>query len=542
MPEDILLISGSLKLAENIRQEVEETDDYCLHVASNKSSAIVKADEVGASIAMLDYSKNEDWLCDIGIALRTIHPNIALIILCDDESNLPLFESLRPWSSVRKPLSWSSFMNAINKPLSKKTKKTDDSPTPWLADPNKAAQYLTRITLESSAQAALITRNDKLWAYAGGLSQKAATEVAQAVTRNKDEHKGSDLLRFIRLESTKAEHMLYAANLTRDAVLALVFDAETPFSTIRSQAGQLVTAMDDEPEAETNNEVKENFTSPKKNIPLDLTQPKINPVNHPKINDEGVRKQEPSHFPRKWEKSSATTNDNRFLTSSTNLSNPKNEFPGIKNKLPEIPQPANPSQPRQKFSEGKDENFSASILRKQENFDIKPDPIENDLTQVSPTTEAERKLSMEPVSAGLYHLTYTCLLLPRFSSQYLTGDISEKLNEWLPVICVAYGWRLEYLSVRPEYLQWAVNVQPNTSPGYLMRIMREQTSEKLLSEFPYLEKENPSGDFWAPGYLIMGGSQPHPQQLIRDYIKQTRQRQGQQASTSPGKPRDPQSR
>jgi REP element-mobilizing transposase RayT len=73
---------------------------------------------------------------------------------------------------------------------------------------------------------------------------------------------------------------------------------------------------------------------------------------------------------------------------------------------------------------------------------------------------------------------------------------------------------LEYLAVRPEYIQWVVNVPPATSPGYLMRIMRQQTSEKAFVEFPRLKKENPSGDFWAPGYLIMGGK-PHPPQLVR---------------------------
>jgi len=56
--------------------------------------------------------------------------------------------------------------------------------------------------------------------------------------------------------------------------------------------------------------------------------------------------------------------------------------------------------------------------------------------------------------------------------------------------------------------------------------MRKQTSEKIFAEFPRLKKENPSGDFWAPGYLIMGGLQPHPPQLVKDYIRQTRQRQG----------------
>jgi REP element-mobilizing transposase RayT len=140
--------------------------------------------------------------------------------------------------------------------------------------------------------------------------------------------------------------------------------------------------------------------------------------------------------------------------------------------------------------------------------------------------EGSERIVVEPVNAGLYNLTYACLLVPRFSSHYLTGDIADLLSECIPNICVAFGWRLEYLAVRPEYLQWVVNVPPATSPGYLMRIMRQQTSEKVFVEFVRLKKENPSGDFWAPGYLIMGGTKPHPPQLVKDYIKQIRQRQG----------------
>ena len=123
-------------------------------------------------------------------------------------------------------------------------------------------------------------------------------------------------------------------------------------------------------------------------------------------------------------------------------------------------------------------------------------------------------------------LNFACLLVPRFTAHYMTGDLADRLSEWMPNICIAFGWRLEFVAVRPEYLQWVTNVAPNTSPGYLMRVMRQQTSEKIFAEFPRLQRENPSGDFWAPGYLIMGGLQPHPPQLVKDYIKQTRLRQG----------------
>jgi len=75
-------------------------------------------------------------------------------------------------------------------------------------------------------------------------------------------------------------------------------------------------------------------------------------------------------------------------------------------------------------------------------------------------------------------------------------------------------------------LQWVVSVPPTTSPGQLMRIKRQRTSEKIFDEFPRFTRENPSGDFWAPGYLILGGSQPPQIQVIKEFIAQTRQRQG----------------
>jgi len=59
-----------------------------------------------------------------------------------------------------------------------------------------------------------------------------------------------------------------------------------------------------------------------------------------------------------------------------------------------------------------------------------------------------------------------------------------------------------------------------------MHVVREQTSLHVLTDFPRLKRENHSGDFWAPGYLIIWGSQPHPIEIIQRFIRQTRQQQG----------------
>lgn len=528
-----MVVTPSASLGESIRRALEDTKFYRVHVVNNKASAVVKANQIGAPIAMLDLALGEDWVQEIGLGLRTVSASINLVILCEEAGYPPSFDELRPWIMVRKPFRISDFMNALSQPqpASGSMSSATMQYLPWLSDANKAAQHLTRLTLESSAQAALITQRNDLWAYAGGLSQSAAKEVAQTVTRNWDGQKGSDLLRFIRLESTKAEHMLYATRLTSESVLALVFDAETPFSTIRSQASQLLNDFgsekpDSRSQAQEYDEGGGSDVPPISNILADIPAPNPEPLTTRDFN-----------LPRKKEK--FDPNETRISDSLSNASVFSREpSPAVTRKYvrtsPQAQSPAEPVNQSQTIFDDVDVTAPSRPKSRPETPIVRPLPGENDVTRESPTTEAARKLTPEPISAGLYHLTYACLLVPRFSSHYLTGDLSDHLSEWLPNICIAFGWRLEYLAVRPEYLQWVVNVQPNTSPGHLMRIMRQQTSDKIFGNFPRLKKENPSGDFWAPGYLIMGGSQPHPPQLVRDYIRQTRQRQGLDDLT-PGK-------
>lgn len=149
-----------------------------------------------------------------------------------------------------------------------------------------------------------------------------------------------------------------------------------------------------------------------------------------------------------------------------------------------------------------------------------------DYTQPSVVTTIADLAQFEPVSPALSLLNYTCVLVPRLPQHYLTGELADKMAAWVQQLCLAFGWRLEGISVRPEYLQWTVQVAPAVSPGNLVRVIRQRTSQHIFSSFPGLATHNPSGDFWAIGYLIVSGSQPPSAQLLRDYISQTRKRQG----------------
>ena len=530
MTKNLLLVTNNAQLASIMQQGIEQAGDR-LFIVRQKGEAIILAEEENCPLAFLDLDIGERTVIDIGSAIRTVNPTINLILFSDNDTP-PALDEIRPWTLLRKPTHPLEFLTMLNddtfnqpkpsrtgeEPSNVHLNNTDDELS-WLKNETRAAQHLTRLTLESSAQAALITRKNNLWAYAGQLSQDAANELAMMVTRHWDGQKGSDLLRFVRLEATKAEHMLYATRLADDVVLALVFDAETPFSTIRMQAGQLVNRLSSPGSTlEMDPVEREDQTPAAHEAPTeyvdededaDLEIPNISnilndippPLPSDQIEAKGTRPSQP-HRGQYSQESSPPVHVDDLLSNQDN------------------------AQTVEHVVEDLDATMPSKSKQRPETPVRRPGTGELDETRPHSITEVAGRVMLEPITAGLYNLTYACLLVPRFTSHYLTGDISDRLSEWLPQICVAFGWRLEYLAVRPEYVQWVLNVPPATSPGYLMRIMRQQTSEKIFNEFPRLTRENPSGDFWAPGYLIMGGTQPHPPALVKNYIKDTRTRQG----------------
>jgi REP element-mobilizing transposase RayT len=132
----------------------------------------------------------------------------------------------------------------------------------------------------------------------------------------------------------------------------------------------------------------------------------------------------------------------------------------------------------------------------------------------------------ELTTPAFVQISFTCILIPSQVNHRLVGDLSKSLNNWLLQTSLGFGWQLENTNIQPEYLLWIVNVTPTVSPGSIVRMVRNRTSEQIFAQYPDLRENNTTGDFWASGYLVISGSQPPSEQLVSDFIHQTRRRQG----------------
>jgi len=526
MSVPILIVTPNAGFGELVGQILTESGDYAISMAANleDGKTVLQAQQI--ALMILEISPDEPGVGKQLKAVRQKQSGLVVIAIgAEGTADTSAIEILKPDAAMVKPVylpdlvskveelvknieldrqpQAASSAKAVRPPDSQPASETADAPA-WLGDVNLAAQYLTSLTLESAAQASLITKVDQIWAYAGELPRPAAEELARTVSGHFEDGGGSDLARFVRLEQTGGEYMLYATGLGGAFVLATVFDAEMPFSKIRSQASNLAIALASPP-PQAENDLEENSDE-------DFDQQQ-------QVDLWPLLEDIPPPIPNDWVPEAKLKPATDSLLDELLDDAQQDSFSSETVAIPSRSEPVlPPKKPQQKMAE------VTIVSNAGETVESRPrrDPDFEDLP------EPEEGFDVEPVSPSMYNLTYACVLIPRFPEHHLTGDIAQRLTDWITHLCVAFGWRLEQLSIRPDYIQWLVNVPPNTSPGYLMRTIREHTSRRMFVEFPVMEQDNPSGDFWAPGYLILGNPQPPPAALIQEFMQNTRNRQGLQ--------------
>lgn len=170
-------------------------------------------------------------------------------------------------------------------------------------------------------------------------------------------------------------------------------------------------------------------------------------------------------------------------------------------------------------------------MTKSDKSESKPSLLDK-LFKAEVVTESDLELFLKPVHPESHDLSYTCLLIPRSPAHQLNSDLADHLPQWLKQICTSFGWNLEFVNVHPEYLQWSMSVLPATPPGRFMQTIRDETSQLILSHFGRINQENLNDGFWAPGYLVILGTRPHPRQMVEQFILVTRRQQGLNQLTS----------
>jgi REP element-mobilizing transposase RayT/CheY-like chemotaxis protein len=503
----ILVVSPLTDLGELICESLKEVS-FCEHFSNYAKTMTYMRQHENCHQAILDMEMGEMRLLDLGRALRRINPTIEIIIISKETPSTDL-DAIQPWKFLRKPLLLHDLLITLGidpalENISsniidiESEEQKNKSPLQWIDDPALATRQLAHLIEKSSIQEALLIQNNTLWSFTGKLSEASVQEVDKLISKSWDRDNETDLMRFIKLESSHTEHALYATVVAMGIILALVFDSEIPFSTVRSQTNKLATTL----------LLPVSETEQVKGLPCAVEngndQTEEDPVSWKQLEKPALYPQEETLV-----MGSSSYTFNEFINTHLGGQNGKEEHDSIE----EVTSPASPKKPapyEQPF-------YSDQMLPSMEG-------------SANPDSQGEIRdqleILFEPVSDGLYNLTYSCLLIPRFISHHLTKDRENLVINCMKEIYTSYGWRLESLEARPDHLRWVGSLPPTIALSEHIEIIRKETSKRLFDDYPPYKEENLSNDYWAPGYLILGGKDAISDQLIEAYAKQSRQRYG----------------
>ncbi len=516
----ILFVSPEHSIAESLVSEINAAGTF--QAAGALSPDGLSLNDACVDVAFLDLDLGAEGVA-WGEQLRGRCPQVRLALIVGDSAVLP--EAAKDWPRLHKPFRLQDFDVFLQRLLEKDSAVLDDREQVGLA--------LQDALKKTTAQAALVLRAQQLWAFTGSLPEQAMAEVADEILRIV--HIGSgNLLRFVHLRKNQSQHMLYVMLLDGQSTLGILFDPDASFAEIRLQAERIVTHFRqavslppvaaslanseaaapqvDQPPAEFSAETAEEDIDEElfdiSDILKDVPAPTPSDLDGDPLKPPWQDKP-PSieaHPPRRRPTMPADLEQTRVsrlsMLDETRLSAVEALEETRRSNL-------GPTRP--------------SAIDDEKALKAQPETAASDQKSHS-LTQAMGHLVLEPASPAFYNLRYACLLLTRRREHTLDGDLKTLLQRWMRDIAVAYGWRIELMRIFPEFMQWIISIPPATSPNEMMRVFRVETSRRILEAFPHLQADL-ADDFWAPGYLLMGGDSFHPPVAVERYINQIRSSQ-----------------
>lgn len=502
MRRSVLVVTSDPELGELISTSLRDTHEIDSYRFFDPVEAIAFLPlHRECEYAIIEAEIGEIRIIELVHAMRRINRGIRLILLARSRPAASLDE-IQPWRLLRVPFMPAELFALLGvRPLvpvsPELNREAQASPPTWLEDPSVASRTLERLTRTTSIQEAVILREFDLWASSGRLNNASVREIKDMIFRTMGDGQQFDLLRFMRLKGMHAQHGVWAKLLLVNVILAVIYDLDTPISEMRTQTNALADALSRPILSHTR-------SSGRPELP-DLRAASRGTGSRPRMEPSG----DDDSSPRQ------STLDMIDEAQTTRASGVQPDQAGGKHGNPKPH--GGPPRDTAGYLGATASSFArppgdprALVPRDDQEFLIQP----------------EASVAEDPAVFDEYGILYSCLLTPRFDTRTLSGHLAALLQRRLPRICISYGWRLESIELLHDCMQWTVRVPPSEAVAEHIAMVRKLTSEYIFHEFPELLRENLSQDFWAPGFSVKAGPEPHTEAQIRSYVRKTRQGTG----------------
>ncbi|HEY5271360.1 MAG TPA: transposase [Anaerolineales bacterium] len=525
--KQILIVTPHSDFGDIVSQSLGKEASCDVKVATTISEAFTQIKmSKSLNYALLDMEMGVEKVLEQGFTLRNTFPPISLILI-SKKYPPPEMEDLRPWEFLRKPFVQRELLDLIrdgNDTFDQNSEFNDlnfrggaeDTVLPWFNDEVRATKNLVAAISNLNVQEAFLVSKTDILAHSGELPTEAVEECSKLVRKYWEENSTAELIKPVRLETTRKEHLLSATVLAVGIILALTFDAETPFDIMRSQTRHLTSVLKNPqlslPDVLILPKNPETQVA-KRPAPLASLEfisndfDKSRPASSDSIPD--LQGNKLGRYPEGTAFRQESADLDPYLDPDFGEDRTTQSVRSAREHMAERESPiawTDPSQP-----EARNQHEQSSVW-------IREYPHVETKSTMNVTGELTHS-SLSPTDPSLFDVYYACLLVPRIRTHVLDGDCANYLRGELPNVFLAYGWRLEELIIDHSYLQWLVRIPPTIAPAAHIKVIRRQSSQMILTNFARFNRNEFLRDFWSPGYLLGGGRVLIPAAEIAEFIR-----------------------
>jgi REP element-mobilizing transposase RayT len=119
----------------------------------------------------------------------------------------------------------------------------------------------------------------------------------------------------------------------------------------------------------------------------------------------------------------------------------------------------------------------------------------------------------------LYRLFYSFLFFTRSRQPVLTGEIAERLPDFIREICERYEYDLIGHTIRPHQVHVVISVKPSVLPSDVVGNIKRGTAHHVFNTFPEMEVKLGKRSLWAEGYFVESLHWQHVETLVKSFAK-----------------------
>jgi REP element-mobilizing transposase RayT/DNA-binding response OmpR family regulator len=527
--KSILVTSPHRAFAELLRSSLEESGRYRVRLAFTAQEALAAAEEGGFNLAVLDSDIEDEAPARTAKRLAALHPALLLMVIPpENDPNHPSLVDMPPHSYLERSFYLPDLLNRLDQLLG--LAQINDwnllgAPAAsefsgWVQNEQQVSSDMKLALADTNFVNAVLIQAGRVLGSSSQLNHQDGLSTAEWIGRHWDQT--SDMVRYT------GEHLLYVTRLWNSLALSTVSDASLPLTQVRSCTRKMAKRLlerilEHEQGVEESRWLADVDARRMKTAAGPWTDQALDGLILPEM-EADPQDTELADDPERGQVITLSDLMDEMTPTDHERIISRSEWEAA---APDNALEVQPS--RNAAVEGKKAPpyVVPDLILPWEDEALNTELLAPSVSDTHPAHSLEDRLE-EPGSTlpVFVQILFTCILIPANPNHHLVGDMAKSLKHWLPQVCLGFGWQLEKMTIEPGYMLWVVNVTPTVSPGSVVRMVRSRTSEQIFTQFPDLLEQNMNGDFWAPGYLVISGSQTPTQQLVRDFISQTRRRQG----------------